>query len=380
MVYQDQASGTSTTTDILIDSNEFYSNVAAGISFQYGATSTAVIKRMTISNNYVHDNGTGKGLGGTSHASSVPCGGINCFPSQRTATTSDLRCVDILVTRNRVADNYGYGINLEMLGNDAIQSAVSLNEVTGSGISLDMDSHSIWVGNSFGVLVEKNHVHHNFAKANYTSGSGVGIYIDYNSITAFGGSGNVVRYNSVHDQYTGVTQVVGGSSGIHVNANTGTCIYGNVIERCRNGIGLDGQTFDGTQVFNNTVLNVTERGIWNTKGLNTPIRNNLISGCDVGVLIATSGAGGSTETYNAISSYVTGAVCNGTASAMTPTSAAGSDVTAAPSLDSNRRPAVGSPLISAGVHIDYRADAAGYQFWNPPSIGAYEYQRTRTTR
>lgn len=49
-------------------------------------------------------------------------------------------------------------------------------------------------------------------------------------------------------------------------------------------------------------------------------------------------------------------------------------------LVSGYRPGVASPLIGAGSHSGYRTDASGVQFYNPPSIGAYEWPRARTFR
>lgn len=39
-----------------------------------------------------------------------------------------------------------------------------------------------------------------------------------------------------------------------------------------------------------------------------------------------------------------------------------------------------SPLVNAGVFAGYNADSAGVQRWNPPAVGAYEYQRARPSR
>ena len=40
----------------------------------------------------------------------------------------------------------------------------------------------------------------------------------------------------------------------------------------------------------------------------------------------------------------------------------------------------GSPLIRAGRHNGYRTDRRGQQFWNPPSVGPFEYQLARPSR
>lgn len=51
-----------------------------------------------------------------------------------------------------------------------------------------------------------------------------------------------------------------------------------------------------------------------------------------------------------------------------------------PQVDSSGKPVAGSPSISTGVHLGYRTDRSGMQFWNPPSRGAYEYARPRVER
>lgn len=43
-------------------------------------------------------------------------------------------------------------------------------------------------------------------------------------------------------------------------------------------------------------------------------------------------------------------------------------------------PLTGSPLIGAGIHTEYKTDITGKAFYNPPSIGAYEYERPRIPR
>jgi len=54
---------------------------------------------------------------------------------------------------------------------------------------------------------------------------------------------------------------------------------------------------------------------------------------------------------------------------------------AAPLIDATSyQPRTGSPLISYGKHDQYRKDAGGQTFWNPPACGAHEYRRARTAR
>lgn len=46
----------------------------------------------------------------------------------------------------------------------------------------------------------------------------------------------------------------------------------------------------------------------------------------------------------------------------------------------NRVSSAASPVVGAGVFAGYSSDPAGIQRWNPPTVGAYEYQRARPSR
>lgn len=52
----------------------------------------------------------------------------------------------------------------------------------------------------------------------------------------------------------------------------------------------------------------------------------------------------------------------------------------APQISYNYVPLPDSSLIGAGIHTGYKVDIRGKQFYNPPSIGAYEYERPRIAR
>lgn len=297
-ITQDQASATSTTTDITIDSCVFSNNVSGGITFRWGAVSTAVIKRVRITNNRVYGNGTGKGTG--AGAVSVPCGGITSYPVYKTDTNANYRNADIIISGNEVYNNNGYGINVEMASNDQWTSTISDNNIYGNGASLDVDSHSLWVGNSFGVVVDGNEIHNNFAYQNFTSGSGVGIFIDYNGVSTTGGTDNIVRGNLIYEQFSGTTQVQVASSGIHVLNNQTTLVYGNVIKGCRNGITVGPSGTDGTDIYNNTIIGSTEFGVCVQASTNTSVKNNIVSGATTGIFVATSGTTGAAETNNCV--------------------------------------------------------------------------------
>jgi len=56
------------------------------------------------------------------------------------------------------------------------------------------------------------------------------------------------------------------------------------------------------------------------------------------------------------------------------------NITGDPETTSEGYPNSTSPLIGAGINTGYIMDIKGKAFWNPPSIGAYEYERARVAR
>lgn len=58
----------------------------------------------------------------------------------------------------------------------------------------------------------------------------------------------------------------------------------------------------------------------------------------------------------------------------------GTDIASDPLLSPDYKTTSASPAYGVGVHYSYRMDADGHQFWNPPSIGAYEAMRAREAR
>ena len=367
-IRQDEAAVTSVCTDVEVSDCDLFENQAAGIIMRWGEVSTAVLRRIKLYNNRVYRNGTGKTLG-----NSTVCGGIACNTVHKNDLDINYRCFDMEVKGNHVYDNLGYGINVEAFGNERIQSVVASNEVTGSGISLDQDSHSIWVGNCFGTLVEKNHVHHNYAKEGFTSGSGVGILIDYNGVSTTGGSGNVVRSNYVHDQFQGASSAVGASTGILVYGNSSCEVYSNIVERCRNGVGsagVSGAQVTGNILENNTILSIKEAGLFNNSdSLNAILRNNIVVEAATGVFNADLRTTGFAETNNLLYKCAlnkgVGVLGSPTAGVLDP-----SDSISNPLLDSKFKPTVGSPALSVGTPTRYsRRDFEGRQRITP-CVGA----------
>lgn len=380
-IQQDQASGTSTCTDGTVENCVLYNNVSAGITFRWGAVATAVLKRITIKNNTVYANGTGKEIGAGSV--SVPCGGIQSYSVYKTDTNVNYRNYDLELTGNTVYANNGYGINVEMWDNEQKTSLVAYNTVYGNGRSLDVDSHSVWIGNCFNVRVEGNFIYNNFAKKDGNAGSGVGIFVDFNGVSPTGGDGCVITRNYIRDQYSGSTNVTfGASSGIFVFFNTNTKVFNNIIVNCRYGIsvGTGAASCDNCSIKHNTIVNTTAWGIGvYTQATNALVSHNIITGGTLGLYKNTSGTAGFIENYNNIFGAAV-LFADGTTSAPTPATQDATDIIGDPKLTSDLIPRASSNIQHAGLHSKYLIDFHGVSYNNPPSIGAIEYIAPRGTR
>lgn len=372
LIQQDQASATSTCTDILIDGCTAFNNVAGGITFRWGAASTAVLRRITLTNNVVYGNGTGKYIG--SGGSTVTCGGITSYSVFKSSTDVNYRNYDIIIENNTVRDNNGYGINVEMADNDTTTSSVSRNEVTGSGKSLDVDSHSLWVGNCFSVVVERNYVHDNYANAGTSTGSGIGIFVDYNGSSTAGGSGCIVRMNVVENQWSGTTTGTAevASAGIYVLYNDDTLVQGNIVKNCRNGIAVGGfsqSLNNNNKIYNNTIINTSLFGVTAAASTNTEVKNNMVVGATYGIFSPSSGMSNLSSTNNNVVNC-TIPRANGTATSPTTGSLDSTDKTIAPELDPRGKP-TRPQLFNGGANVGGK-DFYGNTFPASPSIGAIQ--------
>lgn len=379
---QDQASGTSTTSDILIEDCKFYDNLGSGIHMNWGSVSTARLKNIRIKRNKVWGNGTG--------TTANTRGGIMCQNTWQTDNTAAYCCFDIELTDNEVFANRSYGVNIycwrtEIRGRNKIER----NHVYNNGWSEDLDSHSLWVGSCFDTDVRFNNVHDNKGQIGGSVGSCVGIFLDFTSASGVGGDNNRVQYNRISNQWQENTGSSVPGSGIHVLANTNCVIEHNLIENCRNGIAITSSGTDGNIVRNNTVRNITSpypggHGFLTTIGQNNLIYGNIFQDVRVGLFIASSGTTGTAESYNCVHRAQTN-INNGTFSAQTSTTLAASDVTSDPLLDRNGIPALSSPVVAAlataAVQVNgTRRDHYGKVRPIPPSIGACEPFFTRTER
>jgi len=376
-ILQDQASATSTTTDITVDSCEARDNTGTGICLAWAgsggtAVATAILKRIVLRGNVVTRNGSAKSAGGT-----IPCGGIMSWTpvASKIPNDSTYLCLDVVMTDNVVSDNYGYGLTMERVGNEQWVSTIARNEVSGSGKSLDIDSHSLWCGSSFGVLIEDNYVHDNYGWQGGSIGSGVGIFVDYNIAGSVGGADCIVRHNVVERQFKGTTSAFCPSSGIHVLNNQRTVVESNIVLNCRQGISVGPSTTDSTQLRNNALVDIVENGVANnTSTTNTKVQNNIISGAATGIFCATSGTTGFAENDNDLHACTTPR-SNGTFSSQVSVSIDASDITSDPLFVDPLKPWLGlkpgSPCQSAGAYVQGARDRFGRRYLNPPNIGPW---------
>lgn len=358
VIQQDQTDSTSTTTDITVDSCEGYTTISSGITLRWGAVSSSILKRIKITNSLWYDNGSGKYIG--AGATSVPCGGITSYTQNKASIgTAGFISYDIVCDNNVVRDNFGYGINIEGFANERWVSTCNKNTVTRNGKSLDVDTHSLWVGNSEGMLIAENLVYKNYGRLGAASGSGVGIFIDYNGSSVSGGNGCKVFRNIVKDQWQDFTTApeLAASAGILVLYNNNTLVESNLVVNCRNGLSIgNGGATDVTTVRNNTFINCTNSGI-NVlpQGTNAVLTNNVVRTTALGLFVNTASTAGYSETYNSVTN-ATVAKANGTQAAQTPTTLDPSDLTNDPKLDANYRPKSDSPLRTGGTNLGFIRD------------------------
>jgi hypothetical protein len=126
---------------------------------------------------------------------------------------------------------------------------------------------------------------------------------------------------------------------------------------------------DGTQFINCTfVAKPTVECIYVTNGGSFTAKNNLLVGGSVGIF-ANSVAVISSATYNAIFQCITNYT--------NVTEGIGSISASTPPPYTDYQPHVNSSIYQAGGHIKYDVDLSRAQYTNPPTIGAYEYNRPR---
>lgn len=390
-ILQDQASGTSITTNITINNGSWYNNDGSGIYFNWGSVSTAIIKGLTITNNLVYNNGYGSPAnrrGGIMAEDDRASGAGNAD-----SDSVNYSIYDLVIDNNVVFNNRSYGINAYAIRNEKRVSSISYNIVYNNGLGGDLDTHSIWAGCSYGTVIQGNYVHNNFGYIGGAFGTGVGIFIDYNSASSVGGSGSIVRGNTISLQWAGYTTSSTPSAGIHVLSNTNVLVESNFIKDCKTGISITGSpatTCNNCTIQHNTIYNALGQdigpvaysgyGVLVDAGNNVIVKNNAINGARIGIYFYSS-LTGFVEQYNSLYGISSNYIVSGTSySNATPSVLSGTDIITNPLMSDNGTISVASPLYRTGQFLGYGMDNSGNSRNNPPSIGAFEYVSSRIAR
>lgn len=376
---QDQASGTSTSTDHLIEDCTVHSNLGSGILLQWGGVSTAQHKRVKILRNEVYNNGLG--------TNANTRGGIMSENSWQTDNSAAYCSYDVEISDNEVYSNRSYGVHMYCIRTESWgRNKILRNHIYRNGISRNMDTHSLWAGSVFNTDIRWNHIHDNAGWDNGSVGSCVGIYLDFTSASGVGGDNNRVQFNFIHDQWQGPSSSALPGSAIHLLANSNCLIESNIVRNCRNGISISSSGANSNIVRNNTILDITSvfpggHGICVTVGTSNLIYGNIIKNVRTGFFVATSGTTSTAESYNIV--YQADNPFNvGTLTSQTASTLAASDITSDPQLDENYAPRLSSPAIGAlavaGIAKNaQRRDYKGRYFRIAPAIGALEYGNDR---
>lgn len=381
--------------DLLIDSNDIHGNTCGIYTFFYTPLN-AYIRRFTVTNNKIYDNGQ------RVQAGIVP-GGIT-FNYASGATSDPTRCwEDALIGNNTVYNNEGYPIAIYNCYNKTKTSRIYNNKVYNNNHSELYDSHGIFVAHSFGLIVEDNQLSNNWGYAVGPFGTACGIIIDTDVSAGVGGDGCIVRRNTIDGGWPGYTfggsgsESANGQAGIFIIDNTNTLIEGNFIRKFYSGIGTYANAggtpatkLNGLVIRNNTVVDLVVSasnnvgvGISLRSGMTTLIENNILSNCRQGMWVS-SILTLPTEQNNCIFAPRNGVYYaqSATIDIATPTVALNvKDTTLDPLLDTSARiSSVTSPAYHTGNFSAYKRDLTNHAFWNPPSMGAYEYNKKRISR
>lgn len=236
-------------------------------------------------------------------------------------------------------------------------SGNTITDSTGSGAN----AAAIEMLAFHGVVVENNTI-----RNMRTSGT-----VDAMGVFADGGCENcVIRGNDISD-LPGTAQDNSGA-GLAVFYAINCTFYGNVVKNAKRGFWAGGTAGTGHTVHNNTFAecDIGYRANGSPPVGSITVRNNLMIDNAVGISdSASSVVAGNAWWRNAVDN-AGGALASKDATA----------ITADPLVSADLRPLAGSPLIAAGAYLGPRLDFNQAQFWNPPAVGAHEYQRPRALR
>lgn len=270
-----------------------------------------------------------------------------------------------------------HGYNIKILFNDIFNIATD-RRIAGDCIQIGAKSDF--------ALIKGNYLDHSnndgkqciyFQNSSSVSDN---VRIENNICVGFNGVANAhvpVVCGATNSVVTG-NKVYGGIVGISLQGQNSIAKSNLVFASVGRGIDLSASN---TQAIFNTVVQTGTQtgqtysvGIRHSSTLNTgcTAKNNVIIGFANGITLAASGA---TETNNAYWQCAVNYRVSGVSSS--PTNAIITD----PFLNLfSYSPKENSPLIGNGNFVGIVQDKNSTTYWNPPTIGAYEYIRPRTMR
>lgn len=284
---------------------------------------------------------------------------------------------------------YGLWKGARVFNNKVYNQQVDVTRVLGGGFSLFGFSQS--TSASFG----SNLVSYNLVDGAVGQAGGVNVgygtsIIEYNtfknlsteSIDACGilidlaALDCIVRYNHC-ENLMGKNQVINSGCAIMIlNANN-IQVYSNTAKNVKCGVFFGSMTLGNTSyVYSNTFIDCIDYGVFvSSLASRSSIycKNNIFSSLSSSTTISIQDdvGGWTNEDYNYFSTSFLTAV-NHTMGA--------NNITQNPKLKFLYFPFTGSSAIAAGTYLGNLQDKNSSAFWNPPSIGAYEYIRPRTMR
>lgn len=269
------------------------------------------------------------------------------------------------------------GLRANIRGNK-ISNVGTDNSVTGDCIQLNGETASSSAG-EFRII--GNYLDHSnrLEKQGFIVSSaslGYGGQVAFNTcifpLDVSGIGGNACFYSDQPGcQFIGNT-TIGGTYGILLDTGTSQQVLSNLIIGSYYGIVTSGSP-TAMRIDGNTFVDCLYGGAYFDSADNTSyIRNNIFYRCVRG-LASHGSINKNTNSYFGNTLYNWASVAGG--------GAIDSDAFLGdPVLSGSYRPLSGSPLIEAGTYLGSLQDNNSTTYWNPPTIGAYEYIRPRTMR
>jgi hypothetical protein len=201
--------------------------------------------------------------------------------------------------------------------------------------------------------------HNNQAWGYHTVDSSTGMAVQ----VQYGARNIVLTGNQIWDSVQGIEVTRGVKNGAaYPIAPSNVLIAGNLIRAIvddgggdsGNGSGIIVRISSNVRIYNNTVINVAGAAIYvgfseSGQAAGLDVRNNVLGGVVNDLRISLEDASGVVVDYN---HYVNGKVNEESLSDWTATGLERHATSGDPKLDASWRPAVGSPLIDSGIHVE----------------------------